>query len=193
MVYGWPPPALIPYTAGTARTDTIDALLQDHDAFLAEVRERLLQAQEYAKRYYDGHHRPLEFAVGDWVWLRILHRPVQSLLPGPRGKLSPRFAGPFQVTERIGDIAYRLLLPEGARIHNVFHVGVLKPFWGTPPATPPALPPLRHGRHLQQPARALRAQLRWGAWHVLIQWAALPEGEATWEPLDEFRAEFPAF
>lgn len=32
-----------------------------------------LQAQEYAKRYYDGHHRALEFAVGDWVWLRILH------------------------------------------------------------------------------------------------------------------------
>jgi len=97
------------------------------------------------------------------------------------------------VTERIGDVAYRLLLPEGARIHNVFHVGILKLFRGTPPATPPALPPLRHGCRLQQPARALRAQLRRGVWHVLIQWVALPEDEATWEPLDEFRAEFPAF
>ena len=131
--------------------------------------------------------------MGDWVWLRILHRPVQSLLPGPRGKLSPRFAGPFQVTERIGDVAYRLLLPEGARVHNVFHVGVLKPFRGTPPTTPPALPPLRHARCLQQPTRALRAQLRRGTWHVLIQWADLPEDDATWEPLEEFRTEFPAF
>ena len=86
-----------------------------------------------------------------------------------------------------------LELPSGACIHNVFHVGILKPFWGTPPAMPPALPPLRHGRRLQQPARALRAQLRRGTWHVLIQWATLPEEEATWEPLDEFRAEFPAF
>jgi hypothetical protein len=95
VVYGRPPPVLIPYTAGSARTDTVDALLQDRDAFLSDVGERLLQAQEYAKRYYDGHHRALEFVVGDWVWLRILHHPVQSLLPGPRGKLSSRYAEPF--------------------------------------------------------------------------------------------------
>ena len=44
VVYGRPPPALIPYTVGTALTDTDDALLQDRDAFLAEVHERLLQA-----------------------------------------------------------------------------------------------------------------------------------------------------
>ena len=127
------------------------------------------------------------------MWLRILRRLVQSLLPGPRGKLSPRFVGPFQVTEHIGDVAYRLLLLEGACIHNVFHVGVLKLFRGTPPTTPPALPPLHHGRRLQQPARALHAQLHRGTWHVLIQWAELPEDEAIWEPLEEFCAEFPTF
>ena len=86
---------MLPYTIGTTRTDTVDTLLQEHDVFLTDVRERLLQAQEYAKRYYNGHHRALEFAMGDWVWLRILHQPVQSLLPGSRGKLSPWFAGPF--------------------------------------------------------------------------------------------------
>jgi hypothetical protein len=67
VVYGRSSSALLPYTAGTTRTDTVDALLKDHDAFLANVRDRLLQAQEYTKKHYDGHHRDLEFAVDDWV------------------------------------------------------------------------------------------------------------------------------
>jgi transposase InsO family protein len=84
VVYGRPPPPLIPYELATARTTTVDALLQERDEFLADVKARLLQAQEYAKHFYDAHHRPLEFNIGDWVWLRILHRPTQSLVPGAR-------------------------------------------------------------------------------------------------------------
>ena len=168
-------------------------LLQDRDAFITEVRERLQQAQEYAKRHYDANHRDLTFDVGDWVWLRLLHRPAQSLVPGRRSKLSPRYAGPYQVLERVGDVAYRLRLPEGARIHDVFHVGVLKPFHGTPPTSTPALPPLQHGRPLQAPEKVLRAKLRRGVWFILVQWTGLPSAEATWEPLAAFREAHPTF
>jgi hypothetical protein len=153
----------------------------------------LLQAQEHAKRHYDGHYRTVEFAVGDWVLLRLLHRPAQSLVPGKCSKLSPRFAGPYQVLDRISAVAYRFQLPDGARIHDVFHVGVLKPWRGTPPATLPPLPPLRHGRILLQPERALKAQLRHGTWLVLIKWAGLDESEATWEPVEAFKTRFPSF
>ena len=76
VVYGRPPPALLQYTEHSAQISTVDTLLQDRDTFLAEVRERLQQAQDYAKRYYDANHRDLTFNVGDWVWVRLLHQPA---------------------------------------------------------------------------------------------------------------------
>ena len=193
VVYGCAPPTLLPYKPSAARTATVDTLLQDRDEFIADVRDRLLQAQQYAKRHYDTAHRALEFAVHDWVWLRLLNRNTHSLLHGPKSKLSPRYAGPFQVIEKIGDVAYRLRLPAGARIHDVFHVGVLKPFHGNPPVSTPPLPPLQDGRLLQQPAKILKSQLRRGVWHVLVHWSGLPEADATWEPVPNFKETYPEF
>jgi hypothetical protein len=70
----------------------MDNMLQQRDIFLAEVRDRLLQAQAYAKCYYDANYRDLEFIVGDWVWLRLLHRQAASLVARPNVKLGPRYA-----------------------------------------------------------------------------------------------------
>ena len=194
VVYGRPPPALIAYEPGSAATEAVDALLSSRDEFLESVRARLLQAQEHARRFYNANHKDISFAVGDWVWLRLLHRQTQSLAPGSRGKLGPKYAGPYQVLQRIGEVAYRLQLPDNARIHDVFHVGVLKPFRGasTPAATPP-LPPLQHGRPLLLPERVLRSSLRRGVWHILVKWANMPASEATWEPVDGFRQAHPSF
>jgi hypothetical protein len=72
-------------------------------------------------------------------------------------------------------------------------VGLLKPYnsAGSPPSTPAVLPPVQDGRLLPAPAQVLRAQLRRGAWHILVKWQGLPEDDATWEPLDDFKTLYP--
>jgi hypothetical protein len=118
VVYGRPPPPILPVDPATARTEAAGELLRSRDEMLAEVRQRLIQAQQLAKHYYDGHHREVEFAVGDWVWLRLLNRSTQSLDPRAKRKLGPRYARPFAVLVRIGQLAYRLQLPAGARLRT---------------------------------------------------------------------------
>ena len=135
----------------------------------------------------------MEFSPGQWVWLRLLHRPTASLSVRGRGKLGPRFFGPYQVLERVGDVAYKLALPVGSRIHDVFHVGLLKPFHGEPPVVIPDLPPLQHGRAVPQPAAVLKSRLARGHHELLVQWKGAPSEEASWVALEEFQRLFPKF
>lgn len=79
-----------------------------------------------------------------------------------RGKLGPKYYGPFKVQARVGDVAYRLELPAGTRLHNVFHVGLLKSYKGEPPQLPGMLPPVRHGRACPVPASVVRGRLARG-------------------------------
>lgn len=109
------------------------------------------------------------------------------------GKLRPRYYGPYQVTELINVVAVRLRLPEGARVHDVFHVGLLKPFDGQPPASPPPMPPMHHGAAVPVPARAIKACLARGARQVLIQWQGEAPSAATWEDVDSFVQRYPQF
>ena len=90
------------------------------------VRDRLRIAQDRYKHWADAKRRHLEFAVGDLVFLRI--SPTRGLIRfGRRGKLSPRFIGPFPVEARVGEVAYRLTLPDSlAAVHPVFHVSQLR-------------------------------------------------------------------
>ena len=76
--------------------------------------------------------RPLEFEVGDHVFLKVM--PKRGVVRfGKRGKLSPRFIGPFEILERIGTIAYRLALPPSmSGVHKVFHVSMLRNYTPNP-------------------------------------------------------------
>ncbi|KAD4585142.1 hypothetical protein E3N88_22743 [Mikania micrantha] len=100
--------------------------IQETTDKIALIQERIKAARDRQKSYADNRRRPLEFQIGDRVMLKV--SPWKGIFRiGKRGKLSPRFVGPFKILERIGSVAYRLKLPlEFSNIHDVFHVSNLK-------------------------------------------------------------------
>jgi hypothetical protein len=75
------------------------------------IRENLRVAQSRQKSYADGKRRYVSFQEGDYVYLKV--SPIRGLRRFKvKGKLSPRFIGPFQILQRVGEVAYRLDLPE---------------------------------------------------------------------------------
>ena len=107
-------------------------LIRDTSEKVILIRQRLLTAQSRQKSYADVRHRPLEFEVGDHVFLKVM--PKRGVVRfGKRGKLSSRFIGPFEILERVGTIAYRLALPPSmSGIHEVFHVSMLRKYTPDP-------------------------------------------------------------
>ena len=100
-------------------------LIRDTLEKVSLMGQRLLTAQSRQKSYADVRRRPLEFEVGDHVFLKVM--PKRGVVRfGKHGKLSPRFIGPFEILERVGTIAYRLALPPSMTgVHEVFHVSML--------------------------------------------------------------------
>ncbi|GKA79021.1 putative reverse transcriptase domain-containing protein [Tanacetum coccineum] len=93
---------------------------------IIQIKHRLQASRDRQKSYADKRRKPLEFQVGDKVMLKV--SPWKGVIRfGKRGKLNPRYIGPFKILARVGTVAYRLELPEKlSRVHSTFHVSNLK-------------------------------------------------------------------
>ncbi|GJU22961.1 reverse transcriptase domain-containing protein [Tanacetum coccineum] len=101
-------------------------LVQETTEKISQIKDRLKAARDRQKSYADKRRKPLEFSVGDFVLLKV--SPWKGVVRfGKKGKLTPRFVGPFEIIKKVGPVAYRLDLPEELNgVHDTFHVLNLK-------------------------------------------------------------------
>nr|GEW76999.1 putative reverse transcriptase domain-containing protein [Tanacetum cinerariifolium] len=174
----------------------IDLEFCSHKILLKEDYSPKVQSQR-RKSYADLKHKPMKFQVGDKVMLKV--SPWKGVVRFvKRGKLNPRYVGPFKVLERVGDVAYKLNLPEElSRVHNTFHVSNLKRCHANEPLAVPL-----DGLHfddklhfVEKPVeiidRKVKRLKRSRISLVKVRWNSKRGPEFTWEREDQFRKKYP--
>lgn len=168
----------------------------------AQIKGNLLKAQERMKMYADRKRSERTLEVGDMVYLKLQPYRHTTLSLHRCLKLHSKYYGPFRIIQKVGPVAYKLLLPEHFKLHPTFHVSQLKKHLG-PQAIPNPNLPLLHtdGTILLEPEKLLERKLiprvqgdiqipvvRW-----LIKWTNLEEKDATWEDASFIQKVFPTF
>ncbi|KAI0502415.1 hypothetical protein KFK09_017364 [Dendrobium nobile] len=195
VLYGRDPPHLVHYGRGSTPVSSVEQHLEERDRMLEELKKHLMRAQQLMKKQADAHRRDDQFEVGEKVFLKL--RPYrQRILANRRNeKLSPRYFGPYEILDKIGAVAYRLKLPPSATIHPVFHVSQLRKAIGEY-ATSVELPTTltEEMEVILEPLELKDVRLdQEGNKEVLIAWKGLPEFDATWEPFERMKDQFPSF
>lgn len=179
------------------RTITGPDLVEQTREKVKVIRDRLKAAQDRNKSWADSKRRHLEFAEGDKVYLKV--SPTKGVMRfGEKGKLSPRYIGPYEVLERIGTLAYRLALPPIlAQVHNVFHVSQLRKYVPDPSHVlePRPLKVRSDATYEEIPVRIVdrkdQVLRRRVIPYVKVQWSNHTEREATWELEEQIRERYP--
>ena len=161
------------------------------------IQERLRTAQARQKSYADTRRRELSFEPDDFVYLRIT--PFKGVKRfQQKGKLAPRYVGPFRILKRRGEVAYQLELPASfSGVHDVFHVSQLKKCLRVPEEAVPveAIDLQEDLSYKERPVKILDVSERVTRNKVVrfckVQWSNHSEEEATWEREEDLKAEFP--
>ncbi|GJZ15467.1 hypothetical protein Tco_0551144 [Tanacetum coccineum] len=154
-------------------------------------------AHDRQKSYTDLKRKPMEVQVGDKVMPKVL--PWKGVVCfGKRGKLNPRYVGPFKVIEKVGEVAYKIELPkELSKVHNTLHVSNLKKCYADEPLAVP-LDKLHFDDKLyfvEEPVEIMDREVKRLKQSriplVKVRWNSKRGPEFTWEREDQFRKKYP--
>ncbi|GKC42777.1 reverse transcriptase domain-containing protein [Tanacetum coccineum] len=172
-------------------------LIQETTDKVVLIKEKLKAARDRQKSYADNRRKPLEFEVGDRVMLKV--SPWKGVVRfGKKGKLAPRYVGPFEILERIGPVAYRLRLPdELSGVHDTFHVSNLKKCLADASLHVPLndIKIDKTLRFVEKPVeildRKVKSLKRSRIALVKVRWESKRGPEFTWEREDYMKTKYP--
>ncbi len=198
-LYGRLPPSIPLYKDGLSLVHEVDQHFLNRDELLQQLKANLERSVNRMKQMSYQKQRDISFNVGEMVLLKLHPYRQQTAFKRVRQKLASHFYGPYQILEKLGPVAYKLQLPEGARIHPVFHVSLLKRYeyqGKNTEALHAEVPPFTNeGVIILEPLAILDTRwIKHGAQLVeesLVQWKHLPIEEATWERSKMLRERFP--
>ena len=130
IVYGQKAPVHLPYLPGDSKLEVVDRSLQVREAAIKLLKFHLARAQQRMKLYADRYRSERHFEVGELVYVKLQPYRQKSVVNRTCLKLSAKYFGPYKILAKVGSVAYKLALPEGAKIHPVFHVSQLKKYVG---------------------------------------------------------------
>jgi len=125
-LYGFPPPQVAEVNLPDFLESSTRNILQNRQLANQLIRDNLLKAQGHIKHQADKHRSERQLEVGDMVYLKIQPYRHSSLSTHRFLKLHSKYYGPFGVLEKIGKVAYKILLPENCQLHPVSHVSQSK-------------------------------------------------------------------
>lgn len=131
-LYGREPPTLARYALGSSSNDLIEQFMLQRDEVMDILKHNLTKAQQKMKEFADKKCTFVEFTEREWVFVKLKPYRQHSLRLQRHQKLGRRYFRPYKILKRIGEVAYKLDLPEEARIHPIFHVSMLQKCVGTP-------------------------------------------------------------
>ncbi|KAI3754492.1 hypothetical protein L1987_54276 [Smallanthus sonchifolius] len=173
-------------------------IVQETTDKIFKIKDRLKAARDRQKSYADNRRKPLEFQIGDRVMLKV--SPWKGVARfGNRGKLNPRYVGPFEILARVGPVAYKLKLPQELNnVHDTFHVSNLKKCLSYETLI---IPP--DEIHIDDKLHFIEETIEISDWKVQrlrrsriklvkVRWNSKRGPEYTWEREDQMKTKYPS-